>query len=111
MIYNALLRRAGLDVADLAWREHVEKSPARMRDTGWRGTWVNLHADLLHALLRRDDALDVRALAAPYRTPLVEAVWSWRDPAPFAAQWGRTLRRAARCLSPDAAAATRPRGT
>ncbi|MFN8601980.1 MAG: hypothetical protein U0842_16045 [Candidatus Binatia bacterium] len=111
VIYNALLRRAGLDVADLAWREHVEKSPARMRDTGWRGTWVNLHADLLHALLRRDDALDVRALAAPYRTPLVEAVWSWRDPAPFAAQWGRTLRRAARRLSPAAAAATRPRGT
>lgn len=111
VIYNALLRRAGLDVAGLAWSEHVEKSPSRPRDTGWRGTWVNLHADLLHALLRRDDALDLRALAAPYRTPIVEAVWSWRDPAPFAAQWGRTLRRAAQSLRADGTAATRPHGT
>lgn len=111
VIYNALLRRAGLDVADLAWREHVENGPARPRVAGWRGTWINLHADLLHALLRRDDALDVRALAAPYRMPVVEAVWSWRDPGPFAAQWGRTLRRAARGVSADGAAARPPRGT
>lgn len=111
VIYNALLRRAGLDVSDLAWREHVEGNPSHPRGSDWRGTWINLHADLLHALLRRDDALDVRALAAPYRAPLVEAVWSWRDPAPFAAQWGRTLRLASRRLSSYGVAATLPRGT
>lgn len=111
VIYNALLRRAGLDVADLAWREHVEGRPARPRTGAWRGTWINLHADVLHALLRRDDALDLRALARPYRAPVVEAVWSWNDPAPFAAQWARTLRRAARSFSTDRAAATRPRET
>ena len=60
---------------------------------------VNLHADLLHALLRRDDALDLRALAAPYRTPLVEAVWSWRDPAPVRGAVGHAAPRGER-LSP-----------
>lgn len=111
VIYNALLRRAGLDVAELAWTEHVERRPVRARSDGWRGTWINLHADLLHALLRRDDRLDVRALLAPYRAPLVDAVWSWRDPAPFAAQWGRTFRQAMRGFSASATAARRPRET
>lgn len=111
VIYNALLRRAGLDVADLAWTEHVEGRAARARDRGWRGSWINLHADLLHALLRRDDVLDVRALAAAYRLPVVEAVWSWRDPAPFIAQWGRTFRLAARNPGASGAAARPPHGT
>lgn len=111
VLYNGLLRRAGLDVAALAWDEHVEGRPARSQASGWRGTWVNLHADLLHALLRRDDELRVRELLAPYRSPVIEAVWSWRDPAPFAAQWGRTLRLAARGLSGSAPRAMRPRGT
>jgi D-aspartate ligase len=111
VIYNALLRRAGHDVAALAWSEHVERAPLRQNVSGWRGTWINLHADVLNGLLRRDEALGLRAFGAPYRSPMIEAVWSWRDPAPFAAQWGRTMRLAARQLRPTASAVRRPRET
>jgi predicted ATP-grasp superfamily ATP-dependent carboligase len=111
VIYNALLRRGGLDVASLAWSEHVEGRPSRPRAGGWRGTWINLHADLLHALLRRDPTLDPTALLRPYRGPWMEAVWSWRDPAPFAAQWARTLRLGLTSRGAVATSATRPPGT
>jgi predicted ATP-grasp superfamily ATP-dependent carboligase len=100
VIYNALLRRAGHDVAALGWAEHVERQPVKQQPSAWRGTWINLHADLLNGLLRRDEGLGVRAFGTPYRAPLIEAVWSRQDPAPFAAQWGRTLRLAASGLNP-----------
>ena len=111
VIYNALLRRAGLDVAALAWDEHVEGRPTHPQPGGWRGTWINVHADVLHALLRRDPTLDPVALLRPYRGPWMEAVWSWRDPAPFAAQWARTLRLGLTARGASAMPATRPPGT
>jgi D-aspartate ligase len=86
VVYNALLRRAGLDLAAIAC------AGAGARANGWRGVWVNLHADLLYALLR--ERLGVRELVAPYRRPKVEAVWSRDDPRPFMAQWAWTARRA-----------------
>ena len=97
VLYNALLRRAGLDQAGLAWAEHVEGRRERAEPNGWPGAWVNLHADVLYTLLRRDQQrLGAREFARPYARPLIEAVWSPSDPRPFLAQWGRTARTAMR---------------
>lgn len=98
VLYNALLHAAGLDVAGLAWSEHVARRPERQRASSWRGVWVNLHADLLYSALRNDEGLRFREFSAPYRRPLVEAVWSARDPRPFLAQWGRSARLGAGAL-------------
>lgn len=97
VLYNALLRRAGLDQAGIAWAEHVERRREHARPTGWPGVWVNLHADVLYTLLRRrEQRLGLREFARPYARPLIEAVWSPSDPQPFLAQWGRTARTAMR---------------
>jgi D-aspartate ligase len=97
VVYNALLRRGGLDLGGLAWSEHVEGRAERARPEPWPGAWVNLHADLLHTLLRRrDQRLGMREFLRPYRRPLVEAAWSPSDPRPFIAQWERTARTATR---------------
>jgi D-aspartate ligase len=99
VIYNALLRRGGLDLAALAWADRVERAPATATPRRWPGVWVNVHADLLYALLRRrDDGTSLRALVAPYRRPVLDAVWDATDPRPFVTQWLRTAR--------DGAAAT-----
>ncbi|MEW6488217.1 MAG: hypothetical protein AB1578_09930 [Thermodesulfobacteriota bacterium] len=93
VIYNGLLRRAGLDLAGMAWMDRVEGRPQEVRPRGWPGVWVNLHADLLCSLLlRRRDPVGLKEFLAPYRRSVVDAVWSARDPGPFLAQWGRTLR-------------------
>lgn len=112
--FNPLLRRAGLDLAGLAWADHVEGSAERARPNGWPGVWINLHADLLHAMLRRrEQPLSARELIAPYRRPRIEAVWSAADPLPFLAQWSRTAGEAASELRRRGPARTarRPRGT
>jgi predicted ATP-grasp superfamily ATP-dependent carboligase len=98
VLYNALLRRAGLDLTGLAWADVARGEPEFARPNGWRGVWVNLHADLLYSLLDRHEPVSLPALLAPYRRPLVEAVWSAHDPAPFFAQWSRTLREGARAV-------------
>lgn len=87
-IFNALLRRAGLDLAQLAWADQVEGRPQRSAPNGWSGVWVNVHSDLLHsAFSRRRAPVGLAEFLAPYRRPKVEAVWSVRDPAPFLTQW------------------------
>jgi predicted ATP-grasp superfamily ATP-dependent carboligase len=93
VIYNALLRRAGLDLAGLAWSDQVcGRSEAPTRN-GWPGVWVNLHADLLYSLLGRGDAaVTFPEFVAPYRRPTIDAVWSAKDPLPFVVQWARTAR-------------------
>lgn len=97
VLYNALLRRAGLDQAGMAWAEHVEGRRERAEPNGWPGAWVNLHADVLYTLLRRrEQRIGLRDFARPYARPLIEAVWSPSDPQPFLAQWGRTARTAMR---------------
>lgn len=93
VLYNALLRAAGLDVAGLAWSEHVAGRAERQQASSWRGVWVNLHADLLYSVLRNDEQMRFAEFSAPYRRPFLEAVWSARDPAPFLAQWGRSAWR------------------
>jgi predicted ATP-grasp superfamily ATP-dependent carboligase len=99
VLYNGLLRAAGLDLAALAWAEHVGGAPPTPAADGWRGVWINVHADLLYAILaRRDERLGVRALIEPYSRPRVDAVWSSHDPYPFLAQWAHSLRLGARAL-------------
>ena len=93
VLYNLLLRRGGLDLGGLAWADYVGDRPDAARLTGWAGVWVNLHADLLYsALCRRHHPVGVAGLTATYRRPLLEAVWSPRDPRPFLAQWWHTAR-------------------
>lgn len=92
VIYNALLRKAGLDLAMLAWADQMERRTEQVRPTDWPGAWINLHADVLYsALRRREDPVSWGDFIAPYRRPIIEAVWSRADPLPFMAQWARTL--------------------
>jgi predicted ATP-grasp superfamily ATP-dependent carboligase len=96
VVYNRLLRRAGLDLAALAWSDHVEGRPEPARPTPWPGVWIHLHADLLYSLFyRRHPPPSIRDFLAPYRRPRVSAVWSPADPLPFAAQWSHTIREGA----------------
>jgi predicted ATP-grasp superfamily ATP-dependent carboligase len=93
VIYNALLRRAGLDLAGLAWSDQVCGRTEVATPTGWPGVWVNFHADLLYSLLTRGETgVTVREFLAPYRRPTIDAVWSAADPLPFLVEWGRTAR-------------------
>jgi D-aspartate ligase len=83
VIYNGLLRKAGMDLAALAWAAKTQC---------WPGTWINLHADLLYSALRsRDEGLHFGEYLKPYLRPKIEAVWSTHDPMPFLVQWKRAL--------------------
>ncbi len=95
-VYNGLVRRAGLDLAALAWADYTGERPAPLPARGWGGTWIHLHPDLLHAVAsRRVAPLSLRDFIAPYRGRWIEAVWSARDPLPFAAQWAHPPSRRA----------------
>jgi predicted ATP-grasp superfamily ATP-dependent carboligase len=94
VVYNELLRGAGLDLPALA----VGEGPGA---NGGAARWVHLHPDLLYSLR---DRIGRERFMAPYRGPWKEAVWSRRDPAPFLAQWARMPRRG---TSPSGAPAPR----
>ena len=99
VVFNALLRRAGVDLAGLAWDEHMGGHVSPRAGTDWRGVWIHLHPDLLHSALEgRRGRMGLAEFVAPYRRPKIEAVWSARDPMPFAAQWSRSLNEGARAL-------------
>ncbi len=99
VIYNSLLRRAGLDLAWLAFSDYVTGRPERARPNGWAGVWINLHADVLYSTVRHHlDGPSLKEFLAPYRRRKLEAVWSARDPRPFVTQWSRTARSAALAL-------------
>lgn len=90
LLANALTRQAGMDLAWMAWCDFVEGRPEPPRLNGWPGVWVNLHADLAYSTVYRHlNPISLREFVAPYRRPVLEAVWSWRDPLPFVAQWAR----------------------
>src|SRR5262249_35769713 len=73
-LYNSVLRKAGLDVARLAWSEHVAGCVEAPALSGWRGVWINLHADLLYTTFaRRDERPGIADFVAPYARPMVEA--------------------------------------
>jgi predicted ATP-grasp superfamily ATP-dependent carboligase len=98
VVYNCLLRQAGLDLGALAWADYMHGQPERARRNGWSGVWINLHADVLYSLLYRQDPVRFADFCAPYAKPKVEAVWSVRDPLPFFTQWWRTARSGASAL-------------
>lgn len=96
VIYNGLLRRAGLDLAGLVWSDYVEGAPAGATPADWPGVWIHLHADLLHALVNgRREGLGLGDFVAPYRRTKIYGVWSAADPKPFFSEWARTAREAA----------------
>ncbi len=99
VVYNSLLRKAGLDTAGLVWSEHAHGRAEPSVASDWRGVWIHLHADLLYSLLyRRHDPISLGDFLAPYRRKKVYAVWSVADPNPFATQWSRTASTAVRSL-------------
>jgi len=93
VIYNGLLRQAGLDLAALAWSDVACGRPESARIERWPGVWINRHADLLcSTLYRQHDRLGLAEFLAPYRRPTIDAMWSARDPVPFLTQCARTVR-------------------
>jgi predicted ATP-grasp superfamily ATP-dependent carboligase len=97
VIYNSLLRKAGVDLAWLAWSDYIGGQPEFARSYHWPGVWINLHADLLYSVLRgRKEGLRPKNFLSPYLRPMIEAVWSIDDSKPFWIEWGRTGRQ---CLS------------
>jgi len=99
---NSLLRRAGLDLGWMTWSDYVEGRAESAHPNGWPGVWVNLHADFAYSTVyRRCDPIGLREFLAPYRRPVIEAVWSLRDPLPFLTQWARTVRRPRGTCSPN----------
>jgi D-aspartate ligase len=99
VVYNALLRRAGLDLAALAWDDHMDRGAVLRAGPVWRGVWVHLHADLLYSALEaRHRRIGPAEFLAPYGRRTIDAVWSARDPVPFAAEWWRTLKQGVSAL-------------
>lgn len=101
VLYNSLLRAGGFDIAGLAYDELVTGRPSVVTPIAWPGVWVNLHADLLYSVAyRHRDPMTVRRFLAPYRRPVLDAVWSARDPGPALSQWAHTAGRALRLSAP-----------
>jgi D-aspartate ligase len=99
VVYNSLASKAGLDLPYMAWSDAVRGERTAPRRNGWTGVWIHLHADLLYsALFRHIEGHAFADYLAPYRRPKALAIWSARDPKPFAVQWARTARDAARTL-------------
>jgi predicted ATP-grasp superfamily ATP-dependent carboligase len=99
VIYNGLLRQAGLDLGRLAWSDYVDGRAEPARPNGWPGVWINLHADVLYSMLcRQYDRVGFAEFLRPYSRPKIDAVWSAWDPLPFVAQWSRTAREGASAL-------------
>jgi predicted ATP-grasp superfamily ATP-dependent carboligase len=91
VIYNGLLRRAGVDLVGLAWSDYIEGRAEPAEPNHWPGVWINLHADLLYSTLnRRQERLGLREFIGPYARPKIDAIWSIRDPLPFVTLWSRT---------------------
>jgi predicted ATP-grasp superfamily ATP-dependent carboligase len=95
---NNLAWRAGINYGMQAYGEHVlGERRTGIEPNGWQGTWLHLHADLLYTLRwYRQERLPWREFRRSYAGPKTYAVWSRRDPRPFLAEWGHTVRKAAR---------------
>jgi predicted ATP-grasp superfamily ATP-dependent carboligase len=93
VVYNGLLRRSGLDLAALAWDDPMAGGAVLPAPPVWSGVWIHLRADLVYsAIERRHRRMRPTEFLAPYRRRIIDAVWSPRDPMPFAAEWRRTLK-------------------
>lgn len=94
VVYNGLLRQAGLDIARIAWMDYVEGGASAVNTQAWQGAWINLHADILRSMFqgKNDEAVKLKDYIEPYRRRKIYAVWSLEDPAPFFLQWNYSFR-------------------
>ena len=107
VLFNSILPPTGVDLVAMAWSDVVLGQRLEVRPTAWRGSWIHLQADVLASVrYRRVERLGIGEWLAPYRKPKTFAVWSLRDPRPFAAQTALLARRVLR-----GPRATRPPGT
>ena len=94
VLFNSILPPTGIDLVWMAWSDVVLGRRAEAQPTGWRGAWIHLQADVLATVrYRRFERLGIGEWLAPYRGPKTYAVWSLRDPQPFAAQTALLARR------------------
>jgi predicted ATP-grasp superfamily ATP-dependent carboligase len=99
VVYNGLLRKGGMDVASLLSADSAAGVEDGVRPSRWPGVWIDRHTDLLYSMLfRRHQAISARQFLAPYRRPIIDAVWSARDPTPSLTQWLWSARRGASAL-------------
>jgi predicted ATP-grasp superfamily ATP-dependent carboligase len=86
VIFNLLLCKAGLDLVAAAWDDLNGGSVRQSQPEGWPGVWINSIAEVLYMAFRKDTPpLGWKEFAAPYRRPKIDAVWSRKDPLPYAA--------------------------
>jgi predicted ATP-grasp superfamily ATP-dependent carboligase len=86
VIFNLLLRKAGLDLVAAAWDDLNGNGAGRTEPEGWPGVWINSVAEFLYMVFRKDTPpLGWREFSEPYSRPKVDAVWAWNDPLPYAA--------------------------
>ena len=94
---SATAEAAGVELLHTMYCDALGRPLPANRAQTFRGTkWIYLRRDLqaaLHQWMRGE--LTVRAWLASWRGPMVEALFSWRDPVPFWADIGRTLATAA----------------
>lgn len=86
VIFNLLLSKAGLDLTAAAWDDLNGHPVWKQPPGGWPGVWTNSIAELLYMVFRKDSpALGWKEFAEPYRRPMIDAVWSSKDPLPYVA--------------------------
>ena len=98
VVYNGLLRRAGLDlaVARLDRPRRRRAGAGRGRTAGPASGSTCTPTCCTRRSTAGADRPGLAEFLAPYRRPKLEAVWSASDPLPFVAQWTRTARGRAR---------------
>lgn len=86
VIFNLLLRKAGLDLVAAAWNDLNGNGAGGEDPGGWPGVWINSLAEFLYVAFRMDTPpLGWKEFAEPYGRPKIDAVWAWNDPLPYAA--------------------------
>jgi len=100
---HGLARRAGINFPLLAFSEMMSGRCEGAAENGWTGVWLHLHTDFLYTILGLRRELPDRDFWRSYARSKTYAVWSYRDPRPFLAQWAFTLRQLGRTLVDPAA--------
>lgn len=91
---SATAERAGVEFLMTAYRDALGQPLPEARTQRYQGVkWIYLRRDLQASIIAaRAGRLTLRDWRRSIRGPMVEAVGSWRDPMPFVADAGRTLR-------------------
>ena len=97
VLVHGLAKRAGMNIPLMIHSGALGGKPLGIRPNGWNGAWIHAHPDLLYTALHgRAEGIDWGAFWGSYARPRTFAVFSARDPIPFLAQWGHTMRSALR---------------